>query len=49
MNDDNTILRHMKPAAVLNEIAANPGAFRNDDSFTDDRMADFRVRPHSHP
>ena len=49
MYDDNAVFRHVKPAAVLNEIAANPGAFRNDDSFADDRMANFRIWPHSHP
>jgi hypothetical protein len=48
MNDNNAVLRHVKTATVLNEIAANPRTFRNDDTFADDRMPNFCTRSHAH-
>jgi len=48
MNDDNTVLRHMKPAAILNKIATNLRACRNDDAFANNRMPNFRAWSHSH-
>jgi hypothetical protein len=48
MNDDNTVRRHMKPATVFHEIAANLGACRNDNAFANDRMPNFRARTYSH-
>jgi hypothetical protein len=48
MNDDNAVLRHMKPATVLNKIATNLSACRNDDAFANDGMSNFRARSDSH-
>jgi hypothetical protein len=46
--DDNSIFSHMKTATVLHKVAADPGAIRHDDTFTDDRMPNFRVSSDAH-